>query len=177
MKVNTQGVNLLKVHEGFLGVATWDVNGYAIGYGNHYYQDGTPVRFGDTITRAKADSLLSYYIEQYSKNVKSVLSRSLNDNQFSAIVNYCYNRGFTKFKNTKLLQLINTGADSATVAKQFTIEWGTNQTYKTSLIKRRAKEAELYQSKEGVIIQDNSPLIFIMLALTFYFIYKRVKQQ
>lgn len=175
MKMNAQGLALLKEKEGFTGVAVWDVTGYAIGYGNHYYEDGSPVRFGDTITRLRAESLLNFYVNKYSTNVKTVLTKTLNDNQFSAIINYAYNRGFPTFKKTKLLQLINAGADSATVANQFTTEWGTNQTYKTVLIKRRAKEAALYQSKSGVIIQDNTPLIIIIIALTLYFIFKRVK--
>lgn len=173
--MNAQGLALLKEHEGFVGVAKWDVTGYAIGHGNHYYEDGSPVRFGDTITRLRAEKLLTFYVNQYSANIKTVLKKTLNDNQFSAIINYAYNRGFAKFKSSKLLQLINAGADSATVANQFTTEWGSNQNYKTALIKRRAKEAALYQSRSGVIIQDNTPLIIIIIALTLYFIFKRVK--
>lgn len=37
---------------------------WTIGYGNTRYQDGTAVKNGDTITKAGADDLFAYWVDQ-----------------------------------------------------------------------------------------------------------------
>ena len=47
--------NFIAKQESFSPVPYWDVNGYAIGYGNHYYTDGSSV--DGTTTRSAGRTL------------------------------------------------------------------------------------------------------------------------
>jgi GH24 family phage-related lysozyme (muramidase) len=85
-------------HEGFRSTPYWDVNGYAIGYGQHTNPlTGRPVQPGDFIDKSQADSLLSSAIQPYADTVQRQLGadswNSLTANQQNALTDYAYNYG------------------------------------------------------------------------------------
>jgi len=136
--------DFIATQESFSPTAYWDVNGYAIGYGNHYYEDGSAVQQGDTITQDDAYSLLQFYAGQNANAIAVQLTVDQNADQLAALTSIRYNCGTI---TTTLLNLINSGADPGTVGAQI------EQTCITSggvtdpvLIARRQLESALYQS-------------------------------
>jgi lysozyme len=124
--------------EGLSLTAYWDVNGYAIGFGNHYYQDGTAVRSGDRISEAGAYDLLGFYSDQFGRYVLSVITQPLNSNELAALISLAYNCGSLP---ASLRSVINAGVTPGLVAEAIRAACtGGNP----DTIARRAKEAELY---------------------------------
>lgn len=130
--------------ESFSAAPYWDVNGYAIGYGNHYYEDGSPVTSDDDpIDQARAEQILSFYVNQNATAILQQVTVPLNENQLAALTSLRYNCGTI---TTTLLNLINSGADPATVAAQIDITCTTSGGVTNSdLIARRQQEGDLYQ--------------------------------
>jgi lysozyme len=170
LKLSTLGINQLRIDESKHLRAYYDVNGYAIGYGWHNYPNGQPVRQYDTITDAQCEEQFPQVLAQFATGVKNALTVSLSDNQFTALVMYAYNRGIGSFRNSKLRQMINANPKDSRIPAQFTIEWGTNQADKTGLIKRRAREAKIWQTPDGGLdaMQVFYFFLFIILAFVLY---------
>ncbi|WP_337045446.1 lysozyme [Emticicia sp. 17c] len=161
MKTSQEGINFLKAREGYRPKAKTDGAKYTIGYGNTMWEDGSPVREGQTITEARAEQLFRNILADFEKDVTALVSAKLTQSQFDALVSYAYNRGSYKFANTTLLKMVNANPNDPNIRKQFEIEWGTNTTYKNGLIKRRRLEAELYfsNSSGGTLAQPQNLLL------------------
>jgi lysozyme len=131
--------------EGFRPSPYWDVNGYAIGYGNHYYSDGTPVSADDDpITKEDATWLLSYTLSQVSRTLAPMVTAPVTDNTFAALMDLAYNWGTGGVGNSKLLQLINSGASDQDISDQWKKTAITSGgVLNSTLVTRRAKEASL----------------------------------
>jgi lysozyme len=138
-------VNFIAGLESFSPSPYWDVNGYAIGYGNHYYTDGTTVEETDSdISQSDAMDLLTFFVNQDLNNVISQITAPLNENQFAALTSLYYNCGTDT--NT-LVNLINSGAQPSDVAAQIQKTCITSGgVANASLIVRRQQEAALYTS-------------------------------
>ena len=88
----------IKKHEGFRSTPYWDVNGYAIGYGQHTNPlTGRPVQPSDFIDKSAADSLLSSAIQPYADRVYGQVGpdiwNKMTANQQNAMVDLAYNYG------------------------------------------------------------------------------------
>lgn len=142
---------------------------WTIGYGNTYYENGTKVKQGDTITAQRAETLFYNIFNQFAKQVSSVLKKPVTQNQFNALVSYAYNRGFGAFKASKVLALVNQNPNNIqAIQNQLVLEWGTNQTYKTALINRRKREGVLYAT--GASSGSYLLPILALAGITFLFI-------
>lgn len=133
---------LTSAQEGFSADPYFDVNGYAIGYGNHYYQDGTQVTADDPpISRADAYALLTYTLAQTAQQVAGYLTNPVSDNLLAGLTDLAYNWGVGNFSNSKVLQLINAGADQGAITGQWAqtaVTAGGKPS--TDLVARRAAE-------------------------------------
>lgn len=89
-------------HEKQQGIST-------IGYGSTYHPDGTPVKQGETITRAKAEEYLKGHIESYKKIMAKCVKVPLHEKEFEAYASLAYNIGPTAFCNSTLVKVLNTG--------------------------------------------------------------------
>jgi lysozyme len=165
MNLNSKGLALLRQQEGMSLTAYWDVNGWAISRGLHYYANGRKVQQGDRFNSpSEAETEFLAVVQQYAEKVKKTLTAKLSDSQFSAVVNYAYNRGLGAWNGSTLKRMINKNPSDSNIKKQFVIEWGTNQNFKTSLQERRKKEGELYAENEPF-----NPLnIFIIILLIMF---------
>lgn len=140
MKINNDGLNLLKSLEG-CSLTAYKLKGernYTIGYGH----SDNKIKKGDTIIQAKADELLKKDLEKFEKCVTNYAVKKfpdLNENMFSALVSYCYNRGLGGLK-----ELLNASDTIAVLGWNITIYWGKNKNYQTALMNRRKKEQELF---------------------------------
>lgn len=93
MKISDNGIELIKSFEGFSPKACKCVESekyYTIGYG-HYGKD---VAENDTITKSSATELLKKDVESAERKVDKYDSiYNFNQNQFDALVSFCYNVG------------------------------------------------------------------------------------
>ena len=93
MKISKEGLDLIKHFESFSPKACKCVETekyYTIGYG-HY---GPDVKPDDTMTKAQAEKLLKSDISSYEKKVdKYNKVYGFNQNEFDALVSFCYNVG------------------------------------------------------------------------------------
>ena len=132
-------VDLIKEAEGFREEAYKCPAGkWTVGYGSTRYQDGTPVKEGDTITREKAEELLNWYCNTQIKYPR----KDLTDNQKSAICSLIYNIGQSAFDKSKCKKAIVAG-DWEEAHRQW--DWiMANGKILPGLVIRRQKEKELF---------------------------------
>lgn len=143
VKTNQAGVDLIKLFEGFRASA-YKLTGesyYTIGYGHSY---DSSITSNIVWTQAQAEAQLKKdlakfetYVTQYAKQYHF----TLNANQFSALVSYCYNRG-----QGGLDELLRHSKTLADVSKNILVYWGSAEHYKTGLLNRRYKEKELFDT-------------------------------
>jgi lysozyme len=88
LKTSTNGISLIKEHEGFSRVPyECPAAVIAIGYGSTTYENGKPVLLSDPpITEAAADRLFRKKIYKYEKWVNKLVKTDINQNQFDALV-------------------------------------------------------------------------------------------
>ena len=110
MKVSSKGLELIKEFEGFSSVAyLCSAKKATIGYGNTFWEDGTPVKIGDQITKERAETLLKHVVDNFSVAVEVDIKIEVTQNQFDALVSLAYNIGLGAFKNSTLLRQLNRG--------------------------------------------------------------------
>lgn len=136
MNMNSKGLALLKKFEGCRLTAYWDVDGYSIGYGHH-----SNVNKNDKITQAQAEAFLKEDLAKYEKAVSS-LSYNLNENQFSALVDFAYNCGIGNLKNLT----DNSKRSLSVVADKMLLYCKAGGVSLPGLYNRRKAERELFVS-------------------------------
>lgn len=164
--------------------AYWDADGkkWTIGWGNTYYEDGSAVKEGDTITMSRAVSLLKIVTAQKEKAIRPHVTAPLNENQYAALIDLAYNWGEGNVKNSKLLKLINAGAPQADILNQWdetAITAGGH--YLPVLYKRRLNEFKLFATDVMQAVQNHPELSFAtgltIMAVTGYYIYRLAKRK
>lgn len=118
-KTTTLGRNVLVRRESLELVAYADVKGIpTVGIGHAFrYLDGTPIQLGDRITTAEAIALFDHDLGIYEAPINA-LAVSLADNEFDALVSFCFNVGIGAFKRSTLAALLRAG-DKHAAAEQF----------------------------------------------------------
>jgi lysozyme len=116
-----------------------------IGYGATFYHDGTKVKLGQTITREQANQLLVDHLKQFEGSVTGLLNGVvLNQNQFDALVSFCYNLGAGNLAKSQLFRFIKANPNDPKIAAEFA-KWNrAGGEVSTGLVRRRKKEAQLY---------------------------------
>jgi lysozyme len=114
--ISAAGLQLLTTFEGCRTTAYDDGRGvWTIGYGHT-----AGVYPGMTITQAEAEQWLTADLAEFESNVSDAVQVPLNDNQFAALVCFCFNvgPGADGFGGSTLLKLLNQG-NYAAAANQF----------------------------------------------------------
>jgi lysozyme len=137
----------LKKTEGLKLTAYFDYKGYAIGYGNHQYENGSSVKNGDTISVDKANSLLKYVVNNdYLFRVRRLFPNvAFNQNELDALVHSSYNGGIS----TNLKRAIIYYKQNKIKGEELRAVWeNTNLTAGgqklTELVRRRKFEADWF---------------------------------
>ncbi len=145
MKLNKAGADLIKSFEGLkLNAYKCSANKETIGYGNTFYEDGTPVKMGDTITKERAESLFELISDSFAAKVKPVVTSAVNENQFAALVSFAYNCGIGNLKSSTLLRKVNANPNDTTIRAEF-LKWNkASGKVLAGLTRRREAEANLY---------------------------------
>lgn len=107
-EINAASLELIKRFEGWRDTAYLDaVNVLTIGYG-HTSMAGEPVvKSGMKITRAEGEAILRRDLVKYAKAVEDAVKVPLTDNQFGALVSFCYNVGPGNFRSSSVLERVN----------------------------------------------------------------------
>lgn len=162
--------------------AYWDKYGkiWTIGWGNTYYENGSAVKEGDTITRARAKSLLDFVVRQKEAAIRPYVKVSLNENQYAALISLVYNCGEGNASRSELLKLINAGADPKAIADKYDETCVTAKgVYMPGLYNRRMREINLFFSSVRKTIMDNPrtsiAIGIIVFSLTGYLAYRVAK--
>ena len=145
MKLNKAGKDLIKSFEGLkLSAYKCSANKDTIGYGNTFYEDGSPVKMGDTITRERADSLFELIANSFAERVRRDVKTILTDNQFSALVSLAYNIGIGNLQKSTLLRKVNFNPNDPSIRAEF-MKWNkAGGKVLAGLTRRREAEAKLY---------------------------------
>ena len=146
--VSEDTVQMIKEFESYRENAYLDAaNKWTIGYGNTYYQDGTPVKKGDVVTKSEGEALFRNVLQEFANDVNDMVKVDLNDCQFGAIVSLSYNIGVDAFKRSTLLRKLNTDPNDPSIANEFSRWVRAGGKTLNGLVKRRRKESEFYFSE------------------------------
>ena len=145
MKLNEAGKTLIKSFEGLkLTAYKCSANKETIGYGNTFYEDGTPVKPGDKITKERAESLFELIAAEFESKVKQLNLPVLSDNQFSALVSFAYNAGLTNLVKSTLFRKVRANPNDSSIRAEF-MKWNkAGGKVLNGLTRRRQAEADLY---------------------------------
>ncbi|EJF87316.1 MULTISPECIES: lysozyme [Bartonella] len=152
-RISEDCLDCLKKWEGLRLQAYQDVSGvWTIGYG-HTGKAGKPIVIeGMVITEKKAENMLLADLRQYEQAVEKAVDVILSDEQFGALVSFCYNVGISAFQNSTLLKRLNKGDYEAIPAElqKWTKAGGKRL---QGLVHRRAAEAGLWA--KGAFVSSN----------------------
>jgi len=116
-----------------------------ISIGCTYYPDGTKVKMTDSpISEARATEIFLNVIKHYEHSVDSFCRDDINQNQFDALVSFCYNLGAGSLKSSTLLKKVNADSNDPLIKDEF-LKWNKCQgKVLKGLTERRKAEADLY---------------------------------
>lgn len=147
-----QGLALTQRFEGLRLDAYQDVAGvWTIGYGH----TGPEVRAGQKITELEAESLLRQDVAGAVGCVNRSVTTPLAQNQFDALVDFCFNVGCRNFTQSTLLKKLNAG-DSAGAAEQFLMWVHAGGKRVPGLVRRREAERTMFLADGAVATQPGA---------------------
>lgn len=148
-KISEKGINLIKTFEGFSSKPyLCPAKIPTIGYGATFYTDGKKVTMKDkAITEEEGVALLKDMLVKFEQYVDSYCVDTINQNQFDALVSFCYNLGPVNLKNSTLIKKVNINPNDPTIETEF-MKWtrGGGKVL-PGLVRRREAEAKLYFNK------------------------------
>ena len=127
-----------------------------IGYGSTFYPSGRKVTMSDKpITQETAFWMLKQVANMFAKDVDSLVTSNISQNQFNALVSFAFNLGSDidadnipeGLGDSTLLKRVNANPNDPEIAREF-VKWNkAGGRVLDGLTKRRLKEAELYFTK------------------------------
>ena len=146
ISTSKNGIDLVKSFEGFSSKPYMcPASVCTIGYGTTRYPNGNKISLSDPhITEQKALEYLMFDMKSFERNVDAYCRDDINQNQFDALVSFCYNVGPNALKASTLLKKVNINPNDPTIANEFA-KWnkGGGKVLK-GLISRRKEESQLY---------------------------------
>ncbi len=142
--ITEKGIALIKQFEGFRPKAYHCPAGLlTIGYG-HVIRPGET--FSDVITEEAASALLGTDVQSAESAVLRLITVSLTEGQFDALVSFAYNLGAGALQRSTLRQKVNRGEHRQVPAEFMRWTRGGGKEL-PGLVKRRDMEARLYASQ------------------------------
>ncbi|MGL6349156.1 MAG: lysozyme [Aeromonas sp.] len=142
-------IDLIKEFEGCELTAYDDGVGVAtIGYGATFYQDGSKVKLGQTITQRAADELLVFHLKQFWNRLQTTPHWSeMTPEQRGCLLSFSFNTGWTfgaEGFNTLNRTIKNKSWDLVPTSLLLYVNPGTST--EAGLRRRRKAEAALWSS-------------------------------
>ena len=146
MQFSAAGLELLKRSEGYRSRIYLDAAGFpTIGYGHRLLH---PESFSNGIDEVQAERILAYDVREAEQAVLRLVKVPLNQGQFDALVDFCFNLGAGKLAESTLLKDLNAGRYDA--AQEQLLRWDhTGAQENAGLRARREAEAELWGNGEA----------------------------
>lgn len=105
--IDKKAFELVKEFEGFRNKAYLCPAGVlTIGYG-FTRVNGKPVNMNDTIDKVKAEGMLYLELEKIAKQIKELVTISLNEKQLGALCSFAFNVGINAFRESTLRKKLN----------------------------------------------------------------------
>ncbi len=146
---SSKGLALTEQFEGLRLTAYQDSVGvWTIGYGH----TGADVHPGLTITQQQASALLLKDVASAAADVNRLVTVSLTQNQFDALVDFVFNAGGGNFASSTLLRNLNAG-NYAGAAAQFPRWVHAGNQILPGLVARRKSEQALFLEAAAVAAQ------------------------
>jgi lysozyme len=145
MKTSQVGIDLIKSFEGCkLTAYKCSAGVNTIGFGNTYYKNGNKVKLGDKITQDEANKLFLDLLPKYEKTVLNNIKVPLTQNQFDALVSFCWNCGSSK----TLFKMVNEKFSEMNIVNWWISHYimGGGKVL-NGLVRRRKAEASLFIKK------------------------------
>lgn len=141
-RLSDRGMDLIKEFEGLRLRAYRDQVGiWTIGYGH----TGPEVHRGNEISEERAEELLREDVARFEDAVRALVKVEITQEQFDALVSFCFNVGIWGLQRSTLLRLLNEG-EIVKAAAQFP-RWNKGRGKALAgLTRRRRAERELFES-------------------------------
>jgi lysozyme len=137
-----KGLALTKSFEGLHLEAYRDCAGiWTIGYGH----TGPGISPGQSISEEEAETLLRADLAEAVACVNHAVQVVISQNQFDAMVDFCFNAGRGNFVQSTLLRKVNSG-DFRGAAAQFALWVHAGGEVVSGLLRRRNTEAALFNA-------------------------------
>lgn len=151
MKLSTDGLALIAEFEGFVGHGYNDAAGHCtIGYGHLLHTGGcSRSELARTMTRQQALELLDRDVDRFERAVSRLVTRSITQGQFDALVSFAFNVGEGALAGSTLLRKLNAG-DLDGAAAEFGKWTRAGGVVLAGLARRRAAERALFVKPAGV---------------------------
>jgi lysozyme len=145
MKLNKEGADLIKSFEGCkLKAYQCSAMKWTIGYGNTFFEDGTPVVAGNAISQEKAEQLFELISNDFSAKVVKLVPSHITPNQFGALVSFAYNCGIANLQKSTLLKKVIANHNDQSIKAEF-LKWNkAGGKVLAGLTRRREAESNLY---------------------------------
>ncbi|MGA9063647.1 MAG: lysozyme [Terracidiphilus sp.] len=145
MELSVEGLELIKRSEGFRSQLYNDVAGFpTIGYGHRVTRLES---FVEEIGEPQAAAILANDVHEAERAVARLVRVSLNQGQFDALVDFCFNLGAGRLAGSSLLRELNAGRYES--AAQQLLAWDRAGGEVNAGLKAR-REAELQLWTAGV---------------------------
>ena len=139
MSLSANGLALIKTLEGLRYNAYQCSAGvWTIGYGHT-----KGVKKGDTCTISEATQWLLEDVAE-AENAVNSQRLNINQNQFDALVSFCFNVGVEAFKDSTLLKRIKANPNDTTISGEFAKWRFASGKEVAGLVNRRKEESKLY---------------------------------
>jgi lysozyme len=117
---------------------------WTIGYGNTFFEDGTPVVAGNAISQEKAEQLFEIIASDFSDKVVKLVPSHITPNQFGALVSFAYNCGIANLQKSTLLKKVIANHNDLSIKAEF-LKWNkAGGKVLAGLTRRREAESNLY---------------------------------
>jgi len=145
MKTSENGKQLIISFEGIkLNAYKCPAGVPTIGVGNTFYTNGNKVKIGDKITLPQAMELFESLLPKYEKTVLDAIKVPLTQNQFDALVSFCWNCGSSK----TLFKMVNEKFSEINIVNWLCSHYITGGGKELpGLVRRRKAEATLFVKK------------------------------
>jgi lysozyme len=141
-------VDLVKHFEGLKFTSyLCPANVWTIGYGTTIYPDGRKVGQGQTCTEQQANDFLKHDLSFFERTVDSYTRDDVSQQQFDAMVSFCYNLGPKNLKDSSLLKVINQNPNDFDNIQTQWLKWNRGGgKVLPGLTKRRSSEFHFYKT-------------------------------
>lgn len=109
LSLSAAGMGTLVVDESYRSTAYIPVAGdrWTLGFGSTFWEDGTPVKQGDTITPVRAITLKLTHIAVDEEAVKKCVTAPLTQGEYDILLSHAYQYGHAATCSSTLVKLIN----------------------------------------------------------------------